>query len=117
MFIHNVYFWLKEGLTAEDRRRFEQGLDLLLSSDSITNSYRGVPAGTDRPVIDRSYSVGIVVVFRDQSAHDAYQSDPKHDRFRDECARYWCKVQIYDLNTDEGREGREDRGVRLTSNL
>ena len=97
MFVHNVYFWLKEDLSAADRRKFEEGLDLLLSIDSIEQSYRGVPAGTDRPVIDRTYSSGIVVVFRDQAAHDAYQADPKHDRFRDECAQYWRKVQIYDF--------------------
>ena len=99
MFIHSVYFWLKEGLSDADRQAFEQGVDLLLSIDSIAQSYRGTPAGTDRPVIDRTYSTGIVVVFRDQAAHDAYQIDPKHDRFRDECAQYWRKVQIYDFIT------------------
>ena len=99
MFIHNVYFWLKDGLTDADRRSFEQGLDLLLSIDSVERSYRGVPADTDRPVIDRTYSYGIAVVFRDQAAHDAYQADAKHDQFRDECAQYWRKVQIYDFVT------------------
>jgi hypothetical protein len=102
MFIHNVYFWLQDGLTGADCRAFEQGLDLLLSIASIEQSYRGVPADTDRPVIDRTYSTGIVVVFRDQAAHDAYQADPKHDRFRDECAQYWRKVQIYDFVAGRG---------------
>ena len=97
MFLHNVYFWLHEGLSDSDRQAFEQGLDLLLSIDTIDRVYRGVPASTDRPVIDRTYSVGIVVVFRDKAAHDAYQDHPKHDRFKDECAKYWRKVQIYDF--------------------
>ena len=99
MFIHNVYFWLREGVSDADRRSFEQGLDLLLSIDTIERSYRGVPAPTDRSVIDRTYSCGMVVVFEDQAAHDAYQADAKHDRFRDECARYWERVQIYDFVT------------------
>ena len=99
MFVHTVYFWLKEDLSDTDRRAFERGLDLLLSIGSIERSYRGVPADTDRPVIDRTYSYGIVVVFPDKAAHDAYQADPKHDTFRDDNERYWRKVQIYDFVT------------------
>jgi hypothetical protein len=96
MFVHAVYFWLKDDLSESDRRAFEAGLDTLLSIETIERSYRGVPADTDRPVIDRTYSVGIVVVFRDKAAHDAYQAHPKHDQFR-ECARYWRQVRIYDF--------------------
>src|SRR5918996_1165762 len=51
MFLHNVYFWLHEGLSDSDRQAFEQGLDLLLSIDTIDRVYRGVPASTDRPLI------------------------------------------------------------------
>jgi hypothetical protein len=97
MFVHSVYFWLRGDLSINERRAFDEGLDLLLSIDTIANAYRGVPAATDRPVIDRTYTVGVVVAFPDESAHDAYQAHPKHDRFRDECARYWTKVQIYDF--------------------
>lgn len=97
MFIHNVYFWLEDDLSADDRQAFDRGLDLLLSIETIERSYRGAPADTDRPVIDRTYSQGIVVVFRDKVAHDAYQSHPRHDVFRDTCAQYWRKVQIYDF--------------------
>ena len=97
MFVHNVFFWLHDDLSAHDRAEFERGLDMLLSIETIDRSYKGVPADTDRPVIDRTYSYGIVVVFRDRVAHDAYQSHPKHDAFRDACAKYWRKVLIYDF--------------------
>jgi hypothetical protein len=96
MFVHSVYFWLKTDLSDGDRQAFEAGLDTLLSIDTIERFYRGAPADTDRPVIDRSYSVGIVVVFRDKAGHDAYQAHPRHDEFR-ACAKYWEKVLIYDL--------------------
>ena len=99
MFVHTVYFWLQDRLSDNDVRAFENGLDLLLSIKTVDHSFRGVPADTDRPVIDRTYSYGIVVVFADKAAHDAYQTDPKHDRFRNECAQYWRKVQIYDFES------------------
>ena len=97
MFVHTVFFWLREDLSAGDRAAFERGLDKLLSIETIDRSYRGTPADTDRPVIDRTYSWAIVVVFRDKLAHDAYQAHPLHDAFRDECAKFWTKVRIYDF--------------------
>ncbi|MGH9311140.1 MAG: Dabb family protein [Vicinamibacterales bacterium] len=97
MFVHNVFFWLKDDLSDSDRAAFVRGLDNLLSIETIERAYKGVPAETDRPVIDRSYSYGVSVVFRDKVAHDAYQTHPKHDAFRDGCAKYWQKVLIYDF--------------------
>ena len=99
MFVHTVYFWLKEDLSDSDRRAFEQGLTNLLSIETIDHAYKGVPADTDRPVIDRTYSYGIVVVFRDKTAHDGYQAHPAHETFREDCERYWRKVLIYDFVT------------------
>ena len=103
MFVHTVYFWLQDGVSDDDRRAFEQGLDLLLSIGTIEQSYRGVPAETDRPVIDRTYSYGIVVVFRDKAGHDAYQEDEKHLRFIKDCEQYWRRGQIYDFVTQNRR--------------
>ena len=55
------------------------------------------PAATgDRPVIERSYTVGLTVLFKDVAAHDAYQIDPLHQAFLASCRSYWSKVQIYD---------------------
>ncbi len=62
----------------------------------MEHGFVGVPADTDRPIIDRSYSYALVVMFRDAAGHDAYQVHPVHDRFREECAGFWRKVQIYD---------------------
>jgi hypothetical protein len=96
MFVHAVYFWLREDLTAEDEAAFKKGLDSLATIESAHQCYIGPPAATDRPVIDRSYSYALVVVFTDETAHDAYQVHPTHDAFRNDCAQYWTKVLIYD---------------------
>jgi hypothetical protein len=96
MFVHAVYFWLREDLTPEGEAAFKQGLDSLATIESVHQCYIGPPAATDRPIIDRSYSYALVVVFTDEAAHDTYQSHPTHDAFRDNCAQYWTKVLIYD---------------------
>lgn len=96
MFVHAVYFWLRKDLTAAERARFEAGVASLRAIDGVRQGYVGVPAPTDRPVIERGYSRALVLVFDDQAAHDAYQVHPTHDRFREECGGLWTRVQIYD---------------------
>jgi len=96
MFIHAVYFWLRSGLSREDEARFDEGVRSLLGIEGAVQGYVGVPAPTDRPVIERGYSRSLILVFPDQRAHDAYQVHPVHDRFRDECGTFWSSVRIFD---------------------
>lgn len=96
MFVHAVYFWLKTDLSAAQTAAFLEGVTALTTIDSVEHAWLGVPAPTDRPIIDRSYTHSLVVVFRDQDGHDQYQLDPIHDRFRNECGTFWSRVQIYD---------------------
>ena len=96
MLVHNVFFWLKSELTGEEREVFERGLQSLRGISAVREMFIGPPADTDRPVIDRSYSWALTVIFEDRAAHDRYQEDPLHDRFLEECSKYWDRVLIYD---------------------
>lgn len=99
MFVHAVYFWLREDLGPAERERFVAGLRSLRGIRGVVQGFIGVPAPTDRPVIDRSYSWSLVLVFANEADHDAYQVDPVHDKFRAECSPYWTIVRIYDSVT------------------
>jgi hypothetical protein len=96
MFIHCVYFWLKPDITTDEERRFLEGARALTKMSSVRHGWVGKPADTDRAVIDRSYSYGLVIVCADEAAHDAYQVDPVHDAFR-ELHGLWTSVKIYDF--------------------
>jgi hypothetical protein len=96
MFVHAVYFWLRKDLTSVEHAQFDAGLKALRAIEGVRDSYIGVPAPTDRPVIERSYSRALVLVFADQATHDAYQTHPVHDRFRTECGNFWTAVRIFD---------------------
>jgi hypothetical protein len=96
MFVHAVYFWLKGDLSPKERDAFREGLQSLATIESVHECHIGIPADTDREVIDRSYSYALVVIFADQLSHDLYQSHPIHDNFRDTCSPFWERVQIYD---------------------
>ena len=101
MFIHSVYFWEREGLTAAERDEWLAGLRSLLTIESVRHGWLGTPAATDRPVIDRGYSYALVVAFDDEAGHDVYQDHPVHDVFRERCAKFWKKVLIYDATSLE----------------
>lgn len=103
MFIHAVYFSLRDDLTPRQRQQFEAGVRSLRAIETVRDGWIGVPAPTDRPVIDRGYSCALVLVFTDQQAHDAYQVHPVHDRFREECGTFWTTVRIFDSVADEAK--------------
>ena len=99
MLIHNVFFWLKPGLSEEETLRFVEGAQSLLTIESVSSGYVGKPASTEsRPIIDRSYDYALLVAFENVAAHDAYQDHPVHDKFR-ELAHLWSRVQIYDVES------------------
>jgi hypothetical protein len=99
MFIHHVFFWLKEELSAADVQKFDTAVKSLLSITHLASGDVGKPAATNRPVIDSSYSYSLLLQFADEASHDAYQVDPIHLKFVEGCSSLWSKVLIYDSET------------------
>jgi hypothetical protein len=96
MFIHSVYFWLKADITPAEEALFLKRATALTQISSVKKGWLGKPAATDRPIIDRTYSYGLVIVCDDVAGHDHYQVDPIHDAFR-ELHHLWTTVKIYDF--------------------
>jgi hypothetical protein len=97
MLVHTVLFWLKPELTPDQRAAFRAGLESLRKVNTIDTAYIGSPAGVpERPIIDRSYAFCLTAVFKDVAAHNAYQIDPIHKAFVQNCQQFWTRVQIYD---------------------
>jgi len=96
MFIHHVYFWLKNSDSKEDKAKLIEGLKKLSSAGTIKQHYIGVPAATNRDVIDTTYSVSWLLFFDNAADQDSYQIDPIHLKFVEECSMLWKKVIVYD---------------------
>lgn len=99
MFVHHVFFWLKEDLQPADIQKFEETVNTLPGISHVKFGDVGKPAPTNRPVIDRSYSYSLLLVFENESKHDSYQVDPVHENFVNTCASLWSKVLIYDSDS------------------
>jgi len=97
MFVHNVFFWLKDKENEEARAALLTGIKSLEAIESIKSVYIGPPASTRRPVIDASYDFAEILIFDDEAGHDVYQVHPLHKKFVEECAHLWEKVVIYDV--------------------
>ena len=97
-FFHNVFFWLREGGGPDAAQQLIQGCRQHLTGiPGILRLSVGVPAGTQRAVVDNSYGVALLIEFADRAAHDVYQDHPDHQRFIQECGPLWERVQIYDV--------------------
>ena|ERR1700730_18241765 len=96
MFVHHVYFWLKNPDSKDDKMKLVEGLKKLSRVKTIRTFHIGQPASTNRDVIDRSYSLSWLVLFDNASDQESYQTDPIHLKFVEECSPLWSKVVVYD---------------------
>ena len=96
MFVHHVYFWLKNKDSKEDLDKLIAGLKKLSAVKTIKQFQIGKPADTNREVIDRSYAVSWLALFDNKTDQDSYQTDPIHLKFVEECSALWTKVIVYD---------------------
>ena len=99
MLVHTVLFWLRKDLKDDELTKFRSGLEALKNIDGLEAVYIGSPAATpERPVIVQTYDYCLTTVFKDVEAHNAYQMDPRHIKFIEQCSSYWERVQIYDAD-------------------
>ncbi len=96
MFVHHVYFWLKNPGSKEDFQKLLDGLQKLSSVKTIKMFHIGKPADTSRDVIERTYAISWLLLFDNKADQESYQEDPIHKNFVAECSQLWSKVIVYD---------------------
>src|ERR1700745_3084545 len=94
-FIHHVFFWLNEN-NESNRNKLIEGLKKLSAVKTIKQFHIGVPANTNRDVIENTYSVSWTLFFDNPEDQDSYQVDPMHLNFVKECSHLWKKVTVFD---------------------
>jgi hypothetical protein len=96
--LHNVYFWLKKDLTADQLATFEAELLKVTQIPYLANGAYGKPAPTEeRPVTDHSFSYSLHLQFKTMADHDHYQKGCEHhERFVKICKPFFDKVIVYD---------------------
>lgn len=96
LLVHNVYFALKDKSPAARDTLLAACRKYLTDHPGTEFFAVGTLADLDRPVNDRDFDVGLHVIFRDQAAHDAYQTHARHIQFIEENKAGWAKVRVFD---------------------
>lgn len=74
MFIHAVCFKYKPDIDAATRAQHVSRLKAMRDLDGVVD----LKVGPDVVRSPRSYDAGLIVIFPDRAAHDAYQQNPLH---------------------------------------
>lgn len=99
MLQHNVYFYLNEDVTPEEKQQFEEGLKELLEISEIYKSELGIPAETEeRDVTDHGYAYAIYTWFETMEDYKVYAEHPDHLDFIDKYSPLWADVKVYDAD-------------------
>jgi len=93
MFIHHVFFYTAP---EADLAALRAGLESLTAIETIKTWHVGVPAATDRPVIERGYAISWLLIFENLADQEIYQDHPLHLAFVKNCAHLWNRVVVYD---------------------
>ncbi|MDI9865760.1 Dabb family protein [Flectobacillus longus] len=96
IFIHHVYFWLKNPSSEADKNKLIEGLTGLSKVPTIRFHHIGTPASTNRSVIERGYSVSWMLFFDNLEEEEIYQKHPIHLKFVEDYSHLWEKVIVYD---------------------
>ena len=97
MLLHQVFFWLKNPGDKADRDKLIAGLKALKAIDVIQQLHVGAPASTEkRDVIDNSYDVSELMVFKSVEDQKRYRDHPLLQKFVADCSHLWSKVVVYD---------------------
>ncbi len=96
-FAHVVYFWFKNPDSQAARDTFEASLTKFLNNSQYAKTkFIGRPPNAIRDVVDDSFTYSLILSFGSAEDQAAYQEEPPHKVFIEECQDLWEKVIVYD---------------------
>lgn len=94
--MHQVFYWLKNPESAEDKQKLINGLHELVTVKQIKYSHVGVPQVYKADDALKGYHVSLLMVFDEPSGIDEYHKDDIHQKFVKECSGLWSKTIKFD---------------------
>jgi hypothetical protein len=74
---HVMLFWLKRPSNIDDQNVLLRGLRTLRRVRGVSDVRIGRPLPVDRPGVEQSFDLGVVVIFRDRAALEKFEHDPR----------------------------------------
>ena len=95
-FVHAVFFWLVDEDDKTKKAFLTELRTFIDHVEMIKSQHIGTPAGTDRPVIDNSWTFSLILSFDSKKEQDEYQEHQLHKDFIENASSLWDKVLVYD---------------------
>lgn len=98
---HIVIVWLKEPGKPEQRQRIVRESQVLREIPGVTGLRAGSMHPSERPVVDSSFDVALVISLRDAAALADYLVHPVHVQLVEETLRpLVAKIRVFDFSID-----------------
>lgn len=98
---HCVFCWLKEPGNSEQRKLLIEQSRAFAKIPGVLSVEAGEMLESDRPIVDSSYDVGIVMTFASEEAMHQYLPHPQHKKAVQEIlAPLTQKIVVYDFTID-----------------
>jgi hypothetical protein len=95
---HIVMCWLKEPGNAQHRERVAAVSRELVLIPEVLDMVVGAPVASERPVVEDTFDVGIVMTFQDETALATYLAHPEHvSRVQSTLSPLCGRVQVLDI--------------------
>ena len=98
MLTHIVICWLKDPGNINHRQKLVEAAKTFRSIPGIVNVETGCALPSNRPQVDSSYDIAVVITFKDEEALNQYQTHPLHQKaIKDVLAPFVSKFVVYDF--------------------
>jgi len=95
---HVVLFWLNTPGDPQALQKLSEACLSFRETPGVREVVVGKALPSDRPVVDSSFDLGVVITFSGPEALRNYQQDPKHQRAVADLLKPLVKrIQVYDI--------------------
>ena len=84
---HVMLFWLKRPGNVDDQNFLRRALRTLRRARGVNDIRVGRPLLVDRPGVEQSFDLGVVITFRDREALEKFERDPRREQAIDAMLR------------------------------
>ena len=84
---HVMLFWLNRPGNVDDQNFLRRALRTLRRTRGVNDMRVGRPLLVDRPSVEQSFDLGVVMTFRDREALEKFERDPRREQAIDAMLR------------------------------
>ncbi|OQX72361.1 MAG: hypothetical protein B6D61_13840 [Bacteroidetes bacterium 4484_249] len=96
---HIALFWLNEPGDQSTIKRITDASKSFSDIPGVLNVVVGTSVPSDRPVVDDSFDVAVIITFSDEQAYHNYLKNPKHLNAVEHLLKHFVrKIIVYDIS-------------------